>query len=118
MPIIPTTRIKNFGDEFKAFIVKGNAIDLAIAVVIGTAFNEVVNSLVKDIILGTITTIAKQPDFSTLAYGAIKWGSFLNSLINLLIVGLSVFMTIKILSKITRKEIVTKPEATEIETIS
>lgn len=96
--------MKNFAEEFKAFIIKGNAIDLAIGVVIGAAFNDVVNSLVKDIILGTITTILRQPDFSDLAYGSIKWGSFLNSIINLLIVGFSVFVTIKILSKISQKK--------------
>lgn len=97
---------KGFAEEFKTFIVKGNAIELAIGVVIGTAFNEVVNSLVKDIILGAITTFAGQPDFAELAYGAIRWGAFLNTLINLLIVGLSVFVAIKAVNKLTRRELV------------
>lgn len=92
--------MKNLGSEFKSFILKGNVVELAIGVVVGTAFNAVVDSLVKDIILGAIATFANQPDFSSFAFGAIKWGAFINSIINLLIVGFSVFMTIKFLSKI------------------
>jgi large conductance mechanosensitive channel len=92
--------MKDLATEFKSFILKGNVVELAIGVVIGTAFNAVVDSLVKDIILGAIATVANQPDFSSFAFGAIKWGSFINSLVNLMIVGFSVFMTIKFLSKI------------------
>ena len=91
----------NLAKEFKTFIVKGNAIELAIGVVIGTAFNAVVNSLVKDIVLGTIANIFSQPDFSSFAWGAMKWGSFLNSVINLIIVGLSVFVAIKVVNRLT-----------------
>ena len=92
-------------NEFKTFIIKGNAIELAIGVVIGVAFNAVVNSLVKDIILGFIANIFTQPDFSTLAWGALKWGSFVNSVINLLIVGFSIFVVIKIFNKLTGSKI-------------
>ena len=97
--------MKNFAKEFQAFIVKGNAIDLAIGVVIGFAFNAVINSLVHDIILGFIANIFSQPDFSSLAWGALKWGSFLNTVINLLIVGLSVFVVIKIVNRLTGAKI-------------
>ena len=96
--------VSGFFNEFKSFIAKGNAVDLAVGVVIGTAFNQVVDSLVKDIILGAIATVAKQPDFSSFAYGAIKWGSFINSLLNLIIVGFSVFVTIKVMHRLTRKQ--------------
>ena len=97
--------MKNFIEEFKTFIIKGNAIDLAIGVVIGAAFNAVVNSLVKDIILGAIANIFSQPDFSSFAWGAVKWGSFLNNVINLVIVGFSVFVAIKIINKLTGAKI-------------
>jgi len=97
--------MKNFADEFKTFIIKGNAIDLAVGVVIGVAFNAVVNSLVKDIILGFIANIFAQPDFSSFAWGAVKWGSFLNNIINLLVVGLSVFVVVKIINKLTGSKI-------------
>jgi large conductance mechanosensitive channel len=97
--------MSNLTKEFKSFIVKGNAVELAIGVVIGTAFNAVVNSLVKDVVLGAIANIASQPDFSSFAWGAVKWGSFVNSVINLAIVGLSVFVAIKIVNKLTGTKI-------------
>lgn len=97
--------VKSFAEEFKTFILRGNAVDLAIGVVIGAAFNEFVNSLVKDIILGTVATLAKQPDFSTMAYGAIKWGSFINSIINLIVVGFAVFVTIKVMNRLMHREV-------------
>lgn len=96
-------RTKGFFSEFKTFIIKGNALDLAVGVVIGAAFNELVNSLVKDIILGAITTFAHQPDFSTWAYGSIRYGAFLNTLINLIIVGFSVFVAIKAVHRLGRR---------------
>ncbi len=92
--------IAGFLEEFKAFAIKGNAIDLAVGVVIGTAFNAIVDSLVKDIILGTIAQLFGKPDFSSFAYGAIKYGSFINNLLNFLIVGLSVFVAIKAMNGI------------------
>ena len=97
--------MKNFIQEFQTFIIKGNAIDLAIGVVIGFAFNAVINSLVHDVILGIIANIFSQPDFSSFAWGAVKWGSFLNSVINLLIVGFSVFVVIKIVNRLTGAKI-------------
>ncbi|MBU6231750.1 MAG: large conductance mechanosensitive channel protein MscL [Patescibacteria group bacterium] len=92
--------MKGFLGEFRSFILKGNAIELAIGVVIGTAFNAVVNSLVKDIILGAIANIGQQPDFSAYAWGAVKWGSFVNNVLNLVIVGFSVFVAIKVVNRL------------------
>jgi large conductance mechanosensitive channel len=87
-------------NEFKTFIIKGNAIELAIGVVIGVAFNAVVNSLVHDVILGLVANLFAQPDFSSLAWGALKWGSFVNTVINLAVVGLSVFVVIKVINRL------------------
>ncbi|MDQ5912446.1 MAG: large conductance mechanosensitive channel [Patescibacteria group bacterium] len=95
--------MKNFIEEFKAFAVKGNVIDLAVGVVIGTAFNKIVDSLVNDIVMQTIAAIFKQPDFATIAWhingGVIKFGSFINNIVNFLIVALSVFVAIKAMNK-------------------
>lgn len=99
--------------EFKTFIIKGNALDLAIGVIIGLAFNTVVNSLVHDIILGFIANLFTEPDFSSLAWGAVKWGSFLNTVINLLIVGLSVFVVVKFINKLTGSKIGQSTETEE-----
>ena len=81
------------------------AIDLAVGVVIGLAFNAVINSLVHDVILGAVANIFSQPDFSALAWGAVKWGLFLNNIINLLIVGLSVFVVVKAVNRLTGAKI-------------
>ena len=96
-----TSGVTNFIREFRAFIIKGNAIELAVGVVIGVAFNAVVNSLVKDIILGAIANIFTQPDFSAFAWGAVKWGNFVNNVVNLFVVGFSVFVVVKAFNKIT-----------------
>jgi len=97
--------MKDFISEFQAFIIKGNAIDLAIGVVIGLAFNAVINSLVHDVILGLVANVFAQPDFSSFAWGALKWGSFLNNVINLAIVGFSVFVVIKVVNRLTGAKI-------------
>ncbi|MES2930534.1 MAG: large conductance mechanosensitive channel protein MscL [Patescibacteria group bacterium] len=80
---------------FKQFILRGNVIDLAVGVVIGAAFNGVVNSLVKDIITPFISAIAQVPDFGTLSFTingtAFMYGAFINSLISFLLVAATVY---------------------------
>jgi large conductance mechanosensitive channel len=102
-------------EEFKEFAIKGNAIELAVGIVIGTAFNSIIQSLVTDIIMPMIATVFGQPDFSTIMIGAVRIGSFLNAVINFLIIALSVFFAIKVLNKIVKRETVpptaSKPES-------
>jgi len=95
--------MKNFINEFKEFAIKGNAIELAVGIVIGTAFNNIVNSLVNDVIMQIIAMIFGQPDFSTITLGAIKIGSFLNAVINFIIIALSVFVAIKAVNRLVKK---------------
>jgi large conductance mechanosensitive channel len=75
---------------FRDFILRGNVVDLAVAVIIGTAFGAVVTSLTRDIIMQFVGATVHTPDFSGLAVGLhgtpIKYGSFLNTVINFLIV--------------------------------
>ena len=104
-------KVKGFVDEFKEFALKGNMIDLAVGVVIGTAFNTVIDSLVKDVIMQAIAMLFKQPDFARIMWGAIKIGSFINNLLNFLIVALSVFVAIKAMNKLTRAKVGTSQEA-------
>jgi large conductance mechanosensitive channel len=82
--------------EFKAFVLKGNVVDLAVAVIMGTAFGAVVTSLVKDVFTPLIGALAGQPDFSglslTIGSSAIMYGAFLNALIGFLLVALTVFL--------------------------
>ncbi|MCC7023355.1 MAG: large conductance mechanosensitive channel protein MscL [Thermomicrobiales bacterium] len=85
-------------DEFKAFIMRGNVLDLAVAVVIGAAFGAVVTSLVENIITPIIAAIGGQPDFSGLTFtinnSVFRYGAFLNSVISFLIIALVVFFLI------------------------
>jgi large conductance mechanosensitive channel len=80
---------------FRDFILRGNVVDLAVAVVIGTAFTGIVNSLVKDIINPMIAAIFNKPDFSYLVLevngGKITYGNFLNQLISFLLIAASVY---------------------------
>lgn len=101
--------MKDFIKEFKAFALKGNAIDLAVGIVVGTAFNAVVNSLVNDIIMQAIAMLFGQPNFASISIGAIHIGNFINTLVNFLIVALSVFIAIKAMNKlIPQKKVVEK----------
>src|SRR5258708_12714591 len=84
---------------FRTFLLRGNIIDLAIAVVMGVAFNAIVQSLVKDVITPLVAAIAGQPDFSSLKIGigtaTVSYGMFLNPLISFLILGPAVhFLTV------------------------
>jgi large conductance mechanosensitive channel len=86
---------------FRDFILRGNIVDLAVAVIIGAAFNAVVDSLVKDIITPIIGLIGGQPDFSSLrlfanaqGQGGITYGNFLNAVIGFLIKAAAVYFIV------------------------
>lgn len=101
-------------DEFKAFINRGNVLDLAVAVIMGAAFGAVVTSFVNDILMQIIAAIFGKPDFSgltlTVGGGVIKYGSFLNAIITFVLVAVSVFFIIKAYNGMR------KPTAAETET--
>lgn len=83
---------------FRDFVLRGNVVDLAVAVIIGAAFTAIVNSLVKDIINPLIAATVGQPNFSTLVLhvhgGVITYGNFLNALISFLIIAAVVYFAI------------------------
>lgn len=94
--------------EFKSFAIKGNAFELAIAVVIGNAFTAVVNSLVGDVITPFLGLVTNHVDFKTLVwepYGGlvVKYGNFLQVLFNFVIVSLSIFVVFKMLSSMRKR---------------
>ena len=90
--------MKSLFDDFKAFILRGNVVDLAIAVVIGAAFGAVVAALVKDLITPLIAAIGGQPDFSKLAFTINKstflYGDFINAVVSFLILAAVIFFLI------------------------
>ena len=94
--------------EFKAFAMKGNVIDLAIGVVIGAAFGKIVSSLIEDVITPLILKpaleAAKLSEIEQLvAFGGVKYGVFLSSLINFVIVAFVLFMVIKAINAYKKK---------------
>jgi large conductance mechanosensitive channel len=84
--------------EFRQFILRGNLVDLAVAVVIGAAFTAVVNALVRDIVTPVIAAIGGEPDFSDLAFtingSRFAYGDFLNALITFVIIAAVVFFLV------------------------
>jgi large conductance mechanosensitive channel len=100
----------SFAKDFKAFIMRGNVVDLAVAVVIGGAFGKIVTSLVNDIIMPPIGWITGGIDFSNLKWiiqnspdpkkvVAISYGTFINTIITFLIIALAIFVVIKLLER-------------------
>jgi large conductance mechanosensitive channel len=97
-----------FIKEFREFAVKGNVVDLAIAVIIGAAFGTIVSSLVDDIVTPLLLTPALDAagvkDLDKLAWGAVKYGNFLAAVIKFLIIALVLFTIIKLMNSLKRKK--------------
>ena len=93
--------------EFKEFAMKGNVIDLAVGVVIGAAFQKIIDSLVNDIIMPLIAALLGQVDFSNLSFmikdTPIKYGSFITEVINFLIIAFSIFLAVKYVNKLNER---------------
>lgn len=96
--------MKGFVEEFKAFAMKGNVVDLAVAVVIGAAFGKIVSSLVANIITPVIGLLLGGIDFTGLSYevgnAVITYGVFIQSVFDFVIVALVIFMVVKAINKL------------------
>lgn len=113
--------------EFKEFAMRGNVIDLAVGVVIGGAFGKIVTSLVNDVIMPPIGVLTGGVDFSELkvvlkpadnsnpahkiAEVAINYGTFINTLIQFIIIAFAIFMVVKAINRLSRKEQEAAPAA-------
>jgi large conductance mechanosensitive channel len=96
---------------FKAFIMRGNVIDLAVAVIIGAAFNQVVNSMVGDVLTPLIGAIFGRPDFSGIVLGPVFLGKFINALVNFLIVSATIYFAIVVPMKKVQERLEKKKAA-------
>ena len=109
---------KKVVNEFKEFISKGNIVDMAVGVIIGSAFGKIVSSLVNDIFMPLIGIIIGGLDFSklTLTVGdaVISYGVFIQNVVDFLIIALCIFMMIKVLAKFKKKEEV-NPEEVKVD---
>lgn len=105
--------------EFKAFIQRGNVIDLAVAVIIGTAFGKIVTSLVGDIIMPLIGILTRGINISGLAFtlddAVLKYGAFLQAVIDFLIVAFCVFWLVKGINALNMQKLLAgEPKAPEL----
>ena len=110
--------------EFKEFAIKGNVVDMAVGIVIGTAFGKIVTSLVSDVIMPPIGVLTGGVDFSSLALimkdatettqaVTLNYGLFLNTVIDFVIIAFAIFMIIKQLNRFKKKEEEKPKEPTE-----
>ena len=102
-------------DEFKAFVMRGNVVDMAVGVIIGGAFGKIVTSLVNDIFMPIIGMVLGNVNFTSLEIklgepvegaeqAAIRYGMFIQEIVNFLIIALCIFMFIKLIAKIQKKK--------------
>jgi large conductance mechanosensitive channel len=105
----------SFVKDFKAFAMKGNVMDLAVAVIIGAAFGAIVSSLVTDVITPLILTPVLEKlglkDIAELKWGAVTYGKFLAAVINFIVIALVIFSLIQAISKMQRKAEAAAPAA-------
>ena len=102
--------------EFKAFALRGNVVDMAVGVIIGGAFGKIVASLVGDVIMPVMGVLTGGVDFKDLALTikaatetapavTLRYGAFLSTVVDFLIIAFSIFMAIKVANKVTRSQI-------------
>jgi len=94
--------------EFKSFAMKGNVVDLAVGVIIGAAFGKIIASLVEDVIMPLLGTLIGGVNLSTLAFtvgsASLKYGKFLQSCLDFLIIAWAIFVAVKLISRLRREE--------------
>lgn len=100
--------MKKIFNEFKEFISKGNVIDMAVGVVIGSAFSKIVSSLVNDVIMPLVGIIIGGLDFSSLTItikdSSINYGLFIQNIVDFLIISACIFTVVKIMNKFKKKK--------------
>ena len=103
--------------EFKDFIMRGNVLDLAVAVIIGGAFGKIVSSLVNDMLMPLIGLLMGRVNFSELAWNvgaaSVKWGAFVQTIIDFVIVAFIIFLIIKAANKMKKPAPVAAPTTKE-----
>ncbi|MGL4988260.1 MAG: large-conductance mechanosensitive channel protein MscL [Cetobacterium sp.] len=109
-----------FLKEFKEFAIKGNAVDLAVGVIIGGAFGKIVGSIVNDILMPIVGILLGGINFAELKYiirpaegaipeSAIKYGNFIQSIVDFTIIALCIFILVKLINNLRKKDEVPAP---------
>ncbi len=108
-------------NEFKEFAVKGNAVDMAVGIIIGAAFGKIISSLVADVIMPPIGVLIGGVDFTKLALTmkeavgdapavTLNYGNFIQSIVDFTIIAFAIFMAVKIINNLKKKEAEVAPE--------
>lgn len=101
--------------EFKDFVMRGNVLDLAVAVIIGGAFGKIVTSLVNDILMPLIGLLMGGVNFTSLAWqyrdAMVTYGNFIQAIVDFLIVAFIIFMIVRAMNNLVKKEKDVPPEA-------
>ena len=109
--------MKKLLNEFKEFISRGNVIDMAVGVVIGSAFSKIVTSLVNDIIMPLVGVIIGGLDFTSLSIkikdSEILYGSFIQNIVDFLIIAACIFTVIKVMNKFKKQKPTEEPKTVE-----
>lgn len=94
--------------EFKKFALRGNVVELAVAVILGLAFNAVIQSLVDDVLMNVIAAAVGEPDFSELTFrlgdAGIRYGAFLTAVVNFILIAFALFLVVKAMNRIMGTE--------------
>jgi len=103
--------------EFREFAMRGNVMDLAIAVIIGGAFGKIITSLVNDVLMPLIGLVLGGVNFSELSFtfreAVVKWGAFVQSVIDFVIVAFVIFMIVRTMNRFKKPEPVAAPTTKE-----
>lgn len=112
--------LRNFFKEFETFAIKGNALDLAIGVVIGAAFGQVTNSLSTNVLSPIVGLLLGGYDFSKLSVtllgdARLQYGLFLQAVLNFIIIAFALFLIVKLINRLTRKKEVEEAKPKPVE---
>lgn len=110
--------------EFKEFAIKGNAVDMAVGIIVGAAFGKIISSLVADIFMPPIGVLIGGVDFSKLAFTlkeatgntpavTLNYGNFIQTLVDFTVIAFAIFMMVKLINRLKRKEVAVPVAAPE-----
>ena len=108
--------------EFRDFIIKGNALELAIGVILAVSFGAVVTALTEGVLMAIVAALIGKPDFSTLAFDLngtpIQYGRVITAIVNLVLVGLVLFVIVKAINRLKAPKAAAAPTATEVDLLT
>lgn len=108
--------------EFRDFIIKGNALELAIGVILAMSFGAVVTAVTEGVLMAIVAALIGKPDFSTLAFDLngtpIQYGRVITALVNLVLVGLVLFAIVKAINRLKAPRAAAAPTVTEVDLLT